>query len=53
MQDLISEGGERYMLVSAFGNEMEQYDVNEVDGFSGMPLPKGYAYESREIMKDR
>jgi len=52
LQELVSEDGERYMLVSAFGDATKQYDVNKVDGLSGMPLPKGYTYESREIAED-
>ncbi len=49
LQELVSKDGERYMLVSAFGDATNKYDVNEVGGLSGMPLPKGYTYESREI----
>jgi hypothetical protein len=52
LQELVSEDGKRYMLVSAFGDATKQYDVNKVDGLSGMPLPKGYTYESREIAED-
>ncbi|MCJ8271044.1 MAG: hypothetical protein MJK04_16790, partial [Psychrosphaera sp.] len=40
LQELVGAEGERYMLVSAFGET--GYDANEVDGLNGMPLPEGY-----------
>lgn len=50
LQELVSPAGERYMLVSAFGDT--GYDANAVDGLNGMPLPEGYTYESRLIEED-
>ncbi|NQZ07128.1 MAG: hypothetical protein HRT35_08200 [Algicola sp.] len=47
LQELVGAEGERYMLVSAFGETV--YDANAVDGLNGMPLPEGYTYESKLI----
>lgn len=52
LQVIVSPLGDKYGLVSIFGETPAEYQVNELNGLASLSLPKGYTYESEQILED-
>jgi hypothetical protein len=52
LQVIISPSGDRYGLVSVFGEPPARYQVDKLHGLATLPLPKGYTYHSEPISED-